>query len=373
VLAEALGHERGGGSHGVERGSHRDAGLDRADGVVVEDLDDLGLLDAGHALRALGVVDEQHAPRLGVDEVGARHDAGGPAGAVHHDGRAVVDALDLLRDVVDQVVRPGGERIGVHERAARRGERDHAAGDVAVQRRDRDDRPPLPREGEDVAVGDGPVARDEERDADLDRPPLGVRAIADHHDVALGDLLGQRGDVHGQDPDPPRDLGVQAGDDLALQDVDDRVHRSGGVQPRRLAGLADVPARERALRHDAGQRAVVVDDRHQVAILARHLEADLAHGVGVARGGKPRLHHVPDAQHDVRQEVGLVRPAALQHPPGLGVQLAQPDRDVVVAGIEVALQLGVADRRRDRVGVRIAVPRDVDRRRDRPLSRRCRT
>ena len=37
--------------------------LDRADVVVVEDLDDLGVLDADHALRLLGVVDEQHAPR----------------------------------------------------------------------------------------------------------------------------------------------------------------------------------------------------------------------------------------------------------------------------------------------------------------------
>ena len=44
-------------------------GLDRADVVVVEDLDDLGLLDAGHALRLLGVVDEQHAARLRGHEV----------------------------------------------------------------------------------------------------------------------------------------------------------------------------------------------------------------------------------------------------------------------------------------------------------------
>ena len=41
-------------------------GLDRADVVVVEDLDDLGLLDARHALRLLGVVDQQHAARRRV-------------------------------------------------------------------------------------------------------------------------------------------------------------------------------------------------------------------------------------------------------------------------------------------------------------------
>ena len=45
----------------VARTGH--ARLDRADVVVVEDLDDLGVLDAGHALGLLGVVDEQDAPR----------------------------------------------------------------------------------------------------------------------------------------------------------------------------------------------------------------------------------------------------------------------------------------------------------------------
>ena len=38
--------------------------------VVVEDLDDLGLLDAGRALGLLGVVDEQDAARLGVGQLG---------------------------------------------------------------------------------------------------------------------------------------------------------------------------------------------------------------------------------------------------------------------------------------------------------------
>ena len=47
------------------------ARLDRADVVVVEDLDDLGLLDAGHALALLGVVDEQDPPARRGDQVRA--------------------------------------------------------------------------------------------------------------------------------------------------------------------------------------------------------------------------------------------------------------------------------------------------------------
>ena len=39
--------------------------------MAVEDLHDLGVLDADHALRPLGVIDEQRAPRLRIDQVRA--------------------------------------------------------------------------------------------------------------------------------------------------------------------------------------------------------------------------------------------------------------------------------------------------------------
>ena len=58
--------------------------------VVVEDLDDLGLLDARDALRLLGVVDEQDAARLGVGELGAGDEPDRLAAAVDGDRRAVV-------------------------------------------------------------------------------------------------------------------------------------------------------------------------------------------------------------------------------------------------------------------------------------------
>ena len=79
VGAEALDDERRGRADRVERRRDRDARLDRADVMVVEDLDDLGLLDAGNALRRLGVVDEDHPPRLRRDQVGAREQADRPA------------------------------------------------------------------------------------------------------------------------------------------------------------------------------------------------------------------------------------------------------------------------------------------------------
>jgi hypothetical protein len=73
--------------------AHRDLGLDRADVMVVEDLDDLRRLDARHALRVLGVVHEQHAARSGIDEIRAGHQPNGPPRPVHRDRGVVVDSL----------------------------------------------------------------------------------------------------------------------------------------------------------------------------------------------------------------------------------------------------------------------------------------
>ena len=204
VLAEALDHQRGRRADGVERRAHRHARLDRADVVVVEDLDDLGLLDAEHALRLLGVVDEQHLARRRVDEVGARDEADRAAVAVDRHGRAVVDVLDRLGDVGQQVVGRDGQRLAVHQRPARRRQRDHAAGHVAVQRRGDDRGPALAREREDVVVRPAAVAGHEQRDAEVDRDPLRVRAVADDDHVAGLEAERQRVDVHRQHPDAAR-------------------------------------------------------------------------------------------------------------------------------------------------------------------------
>ena len=89
VCAEALDDQRRGGADRVEGRAHRELGLDRADVVVVEDLDDLGLLDARHALRLLGVVDQQHA----AAGAGSRD----PRGVTSADGPAAASTTTAAR------------------------------------------------------------------------------------------------------------------------------------------------------------------------------------------------------------------------------------------------------------------------------------
>ena len=114
----------------------------------------------------------------------------GPLGPVQGDGGSVVQLLDLLGDVIDQEVRGDGERIGVHQRAAGSGQRDHAPGDVGVQRRDGDGRALLPGQRERGVVRPGGVGGDEQAGPELEGERLCARPIADDDHVALEMPLG---------------------------------------------------------------------------------------------------------------------------------------------------------------------------------------
>jgi hypothetical protein len=145
------------------------------------------------------------------------------------DRRPVVDLLDLLCDVGQEVVGPGGERLAIHERPAAGRQRDHAARDVAVQGRDDEAGALGLCELDDLRGRPDAVGEHEQDGSALERQLHGVRPVADHHDVALVDpRLGPH--VHGEDPDAARDLQVVAGDELTLQDLDDRRHACGGVR-----------------------------------------------------------------------------------------------------------------------------------------------
>ncbi len=164
-------------------------------------------------------------------------------------------------------------------------------------------------------------------------------------------------------PDPAGQLLVVAEHELALEHIDDRVHEGRRVLERRsLARLADEAARERALGHDAGQGAVPVDDRNDLEVSASHRPPCLADRFVLADDREARLHHIAGSEHHMRDELRLACAAALEHPARLRVALSEPDRDVVVVGVQPALELGVADRRGDRVGVRVAMAGDVDQR-----------
>ncbi len=251
--------------------------------------------------------------------------------------------------------------FAAHHLAGRHRLRDEAAGDVRVERGEDDAGAAAAGELDHLGVGARAVRRHQEGHPDLDGPPLRVGAVADHDDVVGPHRPAHGRRVHGHGPQPPVQAPRRAQEHLALEDVDDEVGRDRAVgEAGGLARLLDVAAGEVARGDHADDRAAVVGDGDEVGVAARHHEAHVAQRGPLVRARAPRPHDVARAEADVREQLGLRRAAALERPARLRVDLAQADGDVAPGGVEAPLQLGVADRRGDRVEVGVAVPGDVD-------------
>src|ERR671912_887949 len=153
---EALHDQGSRRADGVEGGRDGRGRLDVSDVVVVQDLDDLGLLDARYALPDLGVVDEEHAPRFRVEEVGPRDHTDGHPLLVYGDRRPVVDLHHLLGYLRYEVVGSDGQGILAHDLPARNGELYQAARHVRVEGREQYGRPPLTGHLHDFVLGPHP-------------------------------------------------------------------------------------------------------------------------------------------------------------------------------------------------------------------------
>jgi hypothetical protein len=168
--------------------------------------------------------------------------------------------------------------------------------------------------------------------------------------------------LHRQHPQPAGHVAVAGHQDLAVEHVADRLepHRPPR-EVRRVLRLADVAAGERAVGQEPGEPACGVEHGDHVDAVAGHRQPDPAHRVLLGRAHRTRPHDVADPQLHVRQELRRLRAGALERPRRLRVHLPEPGRHVLVVAVEAAAQLGVADRRPDRVEVGIAVPRHEDR------------
>ena len=102
--AELHGDDGGAGAHGQVRELDGGGRHDVADAVVVDDLHDLGLLDAGHGLARLVVVHEDDAAARAHRHVRARDDADGEPVSVEHHGLAQRAGHEVLDGLLEQAV-----------------------------------------------------------------------------------------------------------------------------------------------------------------------------------------------------------------------------------------------------------------------------
>ena len=309
---------------------------------------------------------------VGLTRSRARDEADRAAVAVDRHGRAVVDVLDGLGDVGQQVVGRDGQRLAVHQRPARRRQRDHAARHVGVERRGDHRGAALAREREDVVVRLGcrcwsPAARRRSRSRSAARPAGRRRRRRRRpRSRSAASRWPSRAPTRG-----PLTSRVPARRRAARPRAPRRSRRSrsGASQARRLARLADVAAGELALGHHAGELALVVDDGTRSSVLAGHDQADLADRLAVVGDGKrSRITSRTRSMMCGQELAARCAPLRSSTQRVCALSVAEPHGHVLVARVQPALELGVADRRRDRVGVGVAVPGDVDARHVRPAA-----
>ena len=159
------------------------------------------------------------------------------------------------------------------------------ASHVRVERRDHDRRAALPRQREDLVRRHARVRGDQQRDAELERAPLGVGSIADHHHVPRPDRRRRRPDRHGAHPDrvrrSPGPLRPPARPRARGRSAPTVVAASPRLEASRDSRMY-LRARARIVM-TPGEHAVVVHDRHQIEVVVRHRQSHVPDRLAVVR------------------------------------------------------------------------------------------
>ena len=208
----------------------------------------------------------------------------------------------------------------------------------------------LAGEGQDLIARLHRVGQDHERRPALDCQQLRVRTITDHDHVSVGDPAGVW--RPSTEPSTGPTAAVLAGQQVTFEHGYHRAHVGGRVlEGGGPARLADVPPGERALGQHAAQRAVIVDQRHELEVRLGHREPGLAdRGV---------LDWRSESRSASRRGRGASRAAGTSAPARRCARAASASARCTPRAVtgrsrcpgRAAFQLGVADRRSDRVRV----------------------
>ena len=333
-------------------------GLNIGQTVVVDDLEDLGLLEPGHGLRQLIVVNEHDALAPRTQEVIARERADDLFVLVEH-GVAAVAALEHdLTHVVDVIIEVEADQI---LRVARAGDRDrlihqprHAAG--------------IERGGDDAGLAgvfkprgvDVGLAEDDALHADVERAADHIRLVAAENDaVGVGEeqvvAALRQGDRH--HAGHAVDLLGAVVEDAPLDDAQEVEQRQRVHVP--VADRAHAVGRDVAGGEHAVERAVLVDDGHGRDVLVAHDVPGAVHcdgGVERRRGVVVQVAHLRAhvAQHPRRLEAEAVEQALC-----LVADVAEVCGHIVAVTEGIA-QRGIGDGGHHGVRVRVPVAGDVN-------------
>ena len=362
VLIVHLGDDGGGAAYRLVAEIDRAAGLEAADAVVVDDLQDLSLVEALHGLGGLVVVHQDDAALAQGDDVAAADHAAVLAVLVE-DGEVAVAHLghhagDVghrghegeFHDVVaGHIVGDGGALA--HE----------LAGGVGVAGGGHDGNAGLLGDALDGAAHLGAVADDEEGCFLLDGAQLALIAVGQDDDVALFDVVFQhlRGSSADFDMAGGADGVLVADDHGAAEGLEDIF--IGGAAGGKHTGVEHVHVGRGDVLHgdDAFQLVVGARDGQGVDLLVAHDLPCLAQTGGAGDAGHLAVVHITDLRVDVGTHPGRRDAEPLEHEFRLLVHPSGP-AGLADEGACLIFQLCVRNGRADRVGVRIAMSDDHD-------------
>ena len=337
------------------------AGLDAAQAMMVDDLDDLGLLDALNGLAALVVVDEDDLLALRHDHVVAGNDADETAVL---DDRivAVVRLLHRTLDIRKHVKGLEADRILVHDAADRHALVDQAGYRIRIIRR-RKDEDALGLSSLDDLTGQAAATRDDHAGNALgdDVEHRLIMAVADEHDILLIDDLLDGLDAASCDADAALDeLALVAGyEHLTVRSSDEVTIAHAHLREVLHRKLLEITLGKIRNRNDADKQALAVRNGNGLELMLTHDLAEMAQRIMLLDDDLAIHRDILDTRVEIRQEQRLLNLEMLERILRLSIDLASTSRDNILA--ERLLQVCIADSRADGVRIWIAMTNRVNR------------
>ena len=335
----------------------RPARFYRVDAVVVDNFDNVGRADTVCGLIALVVIDQNDRRALQIEQITLREHT--DVSALFIQQRIIADALFGYRAlyVIHRVLRLERDKaLAAHDMAHRHGLTDDLDTGIGIQRRGDDGNVVLHRQLADGARHLRAEADDHAARVHLDGAQLALVAVAEDDHVVRADVVLHHirvcgGNDHTALLEPFLDL---TGDERAVQHIHQIAVAGLGLRECVRILILHVKARDVAQGQQTLQVAVLIDNGKRLDVVLvhvipcaaqRHFRIDARH-LAVLYVAHVRLERL-DVARRLHAEM-------LQHILGFGVDMSGAAGDILAAG-QPALEVRVADRRADRIRIRVSV------------------
>ena len=329
---------------------------------MVDDLEDVGRADALRRLVALVVVHKDNVRALKVEQVALREHT--DVSSLLVEQRIVADTLFRNRAlyVLDAFLRLEGDKaLAAHDMAHRDRLTDDLGAGICVERRGDDGNAVFRRQLADGARNLGAEADDDAAGVHLDGAQLALVAVAENDHVVRRDVVLEDVRVRRRNNDAAflERLLQLTRNERAVQNVN-KVSVAGFRLCERVRVLVlHVEPRDVAQREQTFQVAVLIDNGEGLNVVFVHVVPCAAQGHLRVDTRDLAVLHIAQARLERGDIARRLDAEVFEHEFGFRVDVSRAAGDIFFTGQDT-LEVRVADRRTDRVRIRIAVSDNKD-------------